>query len=361
MRDWLLGADAEDRPRGTPRARRPLAPLRLRLRGGQDGDDDQIYCAGCCVFCFVAILSMSISSLAPNEYGILRNSITGALSGKDVYHGGILFTGPMMEFLKFPAAQITLEFSNRDPIFKPIEAWTGKDAEVKREDDLGSSGQPIEISCALQFRFIKENLKTVYTKFGGVEGALNRYRLFVRNAVSVASQKWPPTSFWEMRAAITAEMLGEINASLWHDGYVAAQGFEILDINFAAQFENMIIQNQVNEQRQTTNLYDQQVTQVVQGTEVLRQENLARIQNITAEAHAQARRLRAEATSYGFAVSQAKKAEKYSELQQAFGFDKKHMRQYYKIKAMEGQGDGSEVTVGVPGVVDRTPVQRQEL
>lgn len=348
----LLAAADEPDPRA-PAGRRRLGPL----RGGSEAN---VKFYGACVFFFFAALTMSISSLAPNQYGILRNTISGALAGEDVYHGGILFTGPIYEFLPFPAAQITLDFTHMDPAHKPIEAWTGKDQDEKALE-LGSSGQPIKISCAVQFRFQQDNLKTVYTKFGGVTGAMDRYRIFVRNAVSTASQRWPPTSFWEQRMAITDDMLQEINATLWKDGYVTAHGFEIIEINFAEKFEHMIIQNQVNEQRQTTNLYDQQVAKVVQGTEVLRQRNLAAIANISAEAHAEARRIKADASSYGFNVAQEKKAEKYSQLRNVLGFDSQLMRQYFKLKAMESQRDGAQVTVGVPGVVGPLTPGKDEL
>mmetsp|Transcript_3784 Transcript_3784/g.11808 ORF Transcript_3784/g.11808 Transcript_3784/m.11808 type:complete len:343 (+) Transcript_3784:955-1983(+) len=332
MNQWLLG---EGRVLGGPeRGGRSSAPSAESVQ----------FCGGCCAAFVAFILFFCLASLSPNEYGIFRNYLSGSLDF-DVRRGGIYVTWPTKSFIKFPAAQQTLEFSGGSMDRPPVSTTTGADPK-----DPDSGGQPIVISCAIQFQFVRSTLRDVYLAFGSYEAARQRYLLLTKNQVSNTAQQFTPQDFWQRRDAIADKMLRHINETLWEDGYVVAMRFEIMKVDFAKGFEDSITAVQVAEQQRVVNSYDQQVQQVVQSIEVLKADNLAAIANISASADADAKEICAGATRDAFHLKQAMKAEKYAELQRELGLDPQQMQEYFKIKSVQGQGQSGQVVVGVPRV-----------
>lgn len=226
------------------------------------------------------ILFFCLASLSPNEYGIFRNYLSGSLDF-DVRRGGIYVTWPTKSFIKFPAAQQTLEFSGGSMDRPPVSTTTGADPK-----DPDSGGQPITITCALQFQFVPSTIRDVYLNFGSFEGARQRYLLLAGNMVGNTAQDFTPQDFWRRRDAIAATMLHEINHTLWKKGKVMAVRFEMMKVDFAQSFEDSITQVQVAEQQRVVNEYDQQVQQVVQQINVMGARNDAIIANISAGADA---------------------------------------------------------------------------
>lgn len=292
------------------------------------------------------IWTVCIASLGPNEYGVYRNYLTGAI-GMEVVRGGIHFTGPFMGFIKFPAAQMTLEFSSRSPDRPPISTRTGADPH-----DPDSGGQPIVISCAMQVRFIPDAIPDVYLAFASYGAARQRFLLLAGNMISNTAQEYTPQAFWQERGKIAERMLQSINRTLWNDGKVVATRFEIMKVDFASSFEDSITAVQIAEQQRVVNEYEQQVQQVVQSIEVLKAQNDATIANISGGADARAKEICAGATRDAFHLKQGMKATKYKELQETLGFSQKHMQEYFKIKSVQGQGKGGKVIVGLPRVGD---------
>lgn len=294
-------------------------------------------------FLFV-ICTTCFSFLEPNQYGLLRNFISGSIS-TEVVRGGMHFTGPFKGYIIFPAAQGTLEFSRASLDRPPVQTRTGADPQ-----DPDSGGQPIAISCALQIKFVPEKIREVYLSFGSFEAARQRYLLLAGNMVSNTAQEYTPADFWSIRDQIAARMLHKVNETLWYQGSVVAMRFEIMKVDFARSFEESITAVQVAEQSKVVNEYEQQVQRVVQHISVMQSENQATIANISAAADAKSKEIRAGAKRDAFNLKQGMKATKYSELKKALGFDQKHMAEYFKIKSVQGTGAKGKVVIGVPSV-----------
>jgi len=324
-------------------------PLPRRLRGG---DDRAMFGAGCCGACLV-LSFFFVASLGPNQYGVLRNWVTGDVSAH-AYRGGIHVIGPTRAFITFPASQMTLLFSGESGADRGVvETRTGADHGQHYDDDTdaNSGGQPINISCAIQYEFVSDRLKHVYLDFGSYEASKQRAILLASNMISNTAQEFTPQNFWTMRREIAERMLSRIQYVLLRDAHVNATRFEVLKIDFAARFEDSITAVQVAEQQTVVNEYDQQVQAVAQSIEVLRAMNQAHITRIGAQAEGLARQQVANATRDGFNMKQGMKATKYAQLKRALGFGEVHMGQYFKIKSVQGQeGQGGEVVVGIPRV-----------
>lgn len=322
----------------------------------------------CCAVCFmVTTCFLYLSSVGPNEYGILRNLVFGSV-GTDVYRGGIHLTGPTRSFVRFPATQVTLTFSQDAGADRPaVQTRTGGDhgSGAGSEDSQEGGGQPISISCALQYEYITDLLPKVYLDFGSHEAARQRSILLAANMVSNIAQRFTPQDCWTRRRALSDEMLSEIRAVLREDAKVNATRFEILNIDFADVFEKSITDVQVAEQQRVVNEYDQQVQTVEQSIRVLEAKNQAHIAAIGAQAQGLARQQIANATRDGFGMKQDAKAAKYGQLKRALGLGEAWMGQYFKIKAVQGQeGGGGKVVVGVPRAqraAPPSPAQRAEL
>jgi len=313
------------------------------LRGGNELEG-AVACAGCGGAVLFLLFAFCVATLGPNEYGITRSFVSGRI-GREVVRGGLHVMGPFSGFLKFPASQVTLRWSRDSVDHPPIATRTGADPH-----DPDSGGQPISITCALQFEFIPSTLRDVYLAFASFEAARQRFLLLAGNTVSNVAQEFTPQAFWKDRAVIAEKMLQQINNTLWTQGGVVAKRFEMMKVDFAGSFEESITQVQVAEQQRVVNEYEQQVQQVVQSIEVMRADNEALIANISAGAQADSKELRAGATRDAFHMKQATKARKYSELQHVLAFTPGQMQEYFKIKSVQGQGASGKVVVGLPEI-----------
>lgn len=300
------------------------------------------------MFVFV-LFSILVSGLGPNEYGLLKNSFSGTVYDQ-VDRGGLHYTGLTSGYLRFPAAQTTLEFSRRSGDRPMIQARTGEDKTQATNNnmlDQQSGGQPIQIACSFQFRIDRAKLKDIYLSFGSYEAAKQRWLLLSGNMVSNVAQQFTPQDFWTDRKRISDAMLSGVNATLWRDGHVLITNFQIMRVDFAQRFEDSITAVQVAEQQRVVNEYLQQVQEVVQTISVLEAQNNAIIANISANANAFSREIQANARRDAFNLKQSKKAQKYSELKDALGFDEENMKEYFKIKALQAQGAKGKLVVGV--------------
>lgn len=302
-------------------------------------------CGACGGGILLTILAaMSISSLSPNQYGIMRSYFSGNVDSQ-VKRGGIFFAGPFTGVITYPATQVTLDFSQQSPDRGPVTSRTGADP-----SDPDSGGQPISISCAIQFKFEPSRLREVYLAFSTFEGARQRYLLLAGNMVSNTAQEFTPQQFWQERSHITDRMLQRVNQTLFSNGYVAAVRFQLTRIDFGQSFEDSITAVQVAEQQRVLNEYEQQVQQVAQNMAVLEAGNEALIANISSGAQARSKEIVAGAKRDAFNLQQQMKATRYKELQSELQFSPADMREYFKIKSVQGQGQHGKVVIGMPSV-----------
>lgn len=340
-----------------PRAAGVVAPG-LRLRGGDASDCPMCTCGFLTVFFFFVYMFMC-QSIEPNQFGLIKNSVTGVVDTNAV-RGGLRFTGPFGRFLTFPATQVTLSFKPSGGDRAAIQARTGQDVDAADSDAQGG-GQPIVISCAFQFQIVPENLRLIYLSFGTYEAARLRWLLLSGNMISNIAQQFTPQDFWTSRKRITDTLLNAVNHTLWNNGYVLVTKFQIIKVDFVPLYEESITGVQVAEQQRVVNEYEQQTQTVVQSIAVLEAQNNAIIANISASAEAFSRELVAHAYRDAFHLKQDTKADKYSELRSQLAFDGRHMHQYFKIKALQTQETQGEVVVGMPQIGSGSQLPHVEL
>jgi regulator of protease activity HflC (stomatin/prohibitin superfamily) len=348
MRAQALDGDRDDRETGLLTGRGAVQRGRFGpLRGG-DGEDGRgaiTFGSGFCVV-FIFLMATCVSTLGPNEYGLLKNTISGGIS-LSVSRGGIHLTGPFKSFLVFPATQQTLVFAPLIGDRGPIVTRAGGGA-----NDPSGSGQDVTISCAFQFKLFADKLREAYMNFGSYEGTRDRIMLLVANKIAVTAQSFPSTDYWQTRQQISDQMLKDINATLVENVGAQAVRFELMRIDFNVQFEQQITATQVAEETKDINLHEQQVQRVVQEIAVMTAENEARIANIAAEGRAMSKEIMANATKNAFNQKQDMKAQMYGTLQATLGLNDTHMGNYFKIKSIQAQmaEDGGSVVVGMPSV-----------
>jgi len=330
---------AEETGRG-PRQRRRFPPL----SGG--GDINPFNVIGSCLLVFtVLIVVFFVAFLDPNEYGLRQSLITGKVDAI-ASRGGLHILGPLSRFVRFPAAQLTLEFSTGPNADRPpIMARTGSEG-----GDAQSGGQPIAIYCAMQIQLAEDKLQGMYLSFGGWEMARDRVLLIGGNEVLLAAQEFNAKQFWTERATMSAKMLKKINSTVYSECGVIVKRLQITKIHFAESFERSITSIQVAEQQRVVNEYDQQVQRVFQSIEVMRAINQATIANISAGAEAESKEICAVAARDAFKLKQTMKSHQYLELSKALNLSSDDMEEYFKVKAVQGGLElHQEVIVAVEG------------
>mmetsp|Transcript_8507 Transcript_8507/g.14765 ORF Transcript_8507/g.14765 Transcript_8507/m.14765 type:complete len:387 (-) Transcript_8507:148-1308(-) len=373
-RQLLPQPEVFDEPIGLGRRRHQNMPaLPSRLRGG----DEQTICiaggTGCFCCLMLVIVLMTTASLSPNEYGVLLNTLSGQLEG-DPVRGGLRGRAPWKSYVKFPATQVTLIWakpgqdwhSNAPPITARAVQNQGQESLVetdephetneldaavqvlaKGSEDEQASGQPIYISCAMQFLYNQQDLKLVYKKFKGHTQALSRYQIIAKNRIVNAAQGYAPEDFWKKRNEIAKEMLRQMNEEL-EKFWIKAVYFEILKIEFTAQYEENIVKTQVADQKTIVNTYEKTVTGVLTHINVLNAKNNALIAKIKAEAAKKQKEMMATATQGVFKLKQNTKAQSYARIKTMGNFTSDQMKEYIKIKALLSQSANGAVIINVP-------------
>lgn len=323
-----------------------------RLRGGVD--ESALGGCVCLVFCFIFFGGMLVQSVDPLSYGLMKSSFGGSVEMIPV-RGGLHYPMlPWWTFVKFPATRVSLEWS-RGPAADsyPVMTRTGKD-----KNDPDSGGQPIQISCAVQFELIPEMLHSIYFNLGSYFNAQQRFLLLAGNMVSNTAQDFIPQDFWTKRQEIAAIMLKKIDNVLRPQG-AKAISFEIMKIDFAQKFEDSITSVQVATQQKVVNEYSQQVVQVLQQINVLWSKNEAQIALINGEAQKRATEIVGNATKNAFILKQKAKATGYRDLQKALGFTPPQMAEYIKIQSLVKQSASGKVVVNVPPPFVDSPMKTE--
>lgn len=340
MQEPLI-SDAEhgESPRQVPRG--------LRLRGGAD---DSVICFAMCVIPFVVIvffgIGICVGGLEPNRWGLLRSTLTGKLE-PSIYgpDGGLFFVGALKEFIEFPAVQQSMSFIPGDGGSSLVIARTGVD-----EGDPNDCGQPIKLKCSFQYTIPKDKVTDIYLNFGGLSGLQQRVEIVSRNIISLTAQQFIPSSFWLRREAVCDTIRDTLKEELAQQAFVDVVHFQLMDVQFATEYENSITQVQVAEEMQAIFTNYQGVQNVTNEIALQNAENQMNITVILAEAWKTSQELVADAFASAFNLTQWQKTQSYAEIATALGFNSSQMQSYFKIKALNFQqgNPAGKVVVAVP-------------
>ncbi|CEL93474.1 unnamed protein product [Vitrella brassicaformis CCMP3155] len=240
---------------------------------------------GCCFLVVVLILILlSLGAVRPTEYGLVYNAITKNVDTRHVYHGGRHFIWLFHSFIPFPAILRTIEFSDYHHIpgaahFDPLKTRTPE-------------GLQIVLSVALQYRLIKDEVGTLYTRAN-----VQYESLFMQNARDILLKtvsRYNATSWWLERARIGRDMLERANATLT-SLHAHVEMLQILRIDLPADWEKKIVETQVAQQQIQTEQNKQQAARIRAQTKVIGSEFARNVTVINAGAVANATYLKQKA------------------------------------------------------------------
>lgn len=215
----------------------------------RDADDEcfgfpsaNMYCGLFSFFGFILLFAMSLDTLEPAEFGIVKNGFTGSvdLNPDNVYTGGRYFLWPRHYFLVFPRNLRSLEYEDGNDR-PPIPARTGPDP-----DDRESGGQPVSLSVAFQYQLQKRSVPNIYQTYG-LEWEAS-YLRFAQQAITNVAQQYEPKQFWNNRREIELAMHRAANETIFHHGMATVANLQLLKVEFKQNYEQTIINIQLQEQ-----------------------------------------------------------------------------------------------------------------
>lgn len=319
----------------------------------QDNCYENRKCYGCCggvsLLVLIILLSSSWDTVEPTQYGLLRNTFTGAVNLNEVYANGRYFVGPNQEFIRFPANLITLSYGNQSwDDNREIAARTGSSA----TDETSSGGQPVSLSLSFQYRIMHDRVPQVYNKFAMAWE--QSYLRFAQQAITNAAQMFGPSEFWLRRAYIEGVFLAVVNHTLIQQGYAEVVNLQLRAVGFQQSYETSITNIQLQEQLRVTKEYQLEVTRVEKEVDLLQSETTAQVIEMQADAARQKAIIEGEAEAAALIREQQSKTTMYQQLKDHLGWTTTHLLQYVKMKSLNKQ-TGSNVVVGVNALGAVTP------
>jgi len=289
----------------------------------------------------VLLFSLSWATIEPTEYGLVHNSLTGYVTTDQTWTSGRYLIGPTKEFIKFPATQVMLEFSDRSET-PPVEARTGSDI-----NDPDSGGQPVRLSLSILYQLKPDDLGRIYTDFSTQYES--RYVQFVRQAVSDVSQRFSPQTFWQDRGELTREMLKAIHDLVSKEGGADVLSLQLISADFSRKFEDSLVSIQLATQARTTQEYQKQVVKAKKDIDILRSQIQSEITVVSANAAAARTLVLNNASAAGFHLTQNSKAANYRLMQEELGLTNEQLMDYLRVKSVRTH-NSQKLVVGLPGI-----------
>jgi len=305
-------------------------------------------CYGCCGFTagliFIIILSISWDVIEPTQYGLLKNTVTGAVDLNTVYNNGRYFVGPTQGFILFPSNLITLSYGNRSrDEQREIAARTG----ASSSDDTSSGGQPVSLSLSFQYRLQQHKIPLVYQTYGAMWET--SYLRFAQQAITNVAQQFTPSQFWTQRHEIEKTMLSVVNKTLIEEGHAEVVHLQLRAVGFQRSYEQTITNIQLQEQLKVTKSYQLEVTRVEKEVDLIQSETDALVVEIDADAARGRAVIEGEANAKALQREQETKAFMYQQLREHLGWTSQQFLQYIKMKSLNSQNP-SNVVVGVNAI-----------
>eukprot|EP00928_Gymnodinium_smaydae_P081951 TRINITY_DN65383_c0_g1_i1.p1 TRINITY_DN65383_c0_g1~~TRINITY_DN65383_c0_g1_i1.p1 ORF type:complete len:403 (-),score=78.25 TRINITY_DN65383_c0_g1_i1:97-1158(-) len=239
--------------------------------GGYDDPNDGLACLEsplvlggllCCLVAAVGFATMSIGAVPPLHYGISYNAFTKVANTDAIYQPGRYFIGPFNNFLLFPSAVQTIEFSDEPRLavlgvrYEPLHTRT--------KEGLG-----LHLKVSLQYRLLPETLGKLYSEFN-----LNYEQVFIssiRDMLIKSASEFEASQLWKEREEFAFGMQKLVSKEL-AETYAECWGVQLMVIELPDEFEQSIVQTQVQQQYMLTRQQEQQSAQIRAHTDVIRAE-----------------------------------------------------------------------------------------
>ena len=114
--------------------------------------------AACCIILTALIttlvcISVAIEGIEPWEFGLVKDNVSQMMTS-DVYEEGLNWVGITKSLIRYPKIIQAIEFSENEETRK-----------APRLSTRTKEGLEIQVTCAFQYRLIREDLKKIYGYF----------------------------------------------------------------------------------------------------------------------------------------------------------------------------------------------------
>ncbi|CAD8196714.1 unnamed protein product [Paramecium octaurelia] len=228
------------------------------------------------IVCFAAflliILIIGWDVVEITNWGLKCNSISKQCD-KQIYAPGRYLVGPFNSFFNFPGSRQSIEFSDdKRAQSQPLKTRTAE-------------GLTLSLHVSFQYQLIKNEIAQLYAM-----GGLNYEATFIRMArdtILQAAGRFEAPRYWTNRRNITEVMQKQLEEEL-KKAHANCVSLQILDIELPDQYEDSIVQTQIEVQKKTMKQFEQKAQMILNDILVMRAENDQEIFAIHAQAQADA-------------------------------------------------------------------------
>ncbi|EGR34238.1 spfh domain band 7 family protein [Ichthyophthirius multifiliis] len=234
---------------------------------------------GTLVFMIIFILTCW-DTVDITKYGLKCNRISKKCESY-VYDSGRYFVGPIHYFVEFPSIVQSIDFSEYSNSNKPLQTRTAE-------------GLALVLHITFQYQLQKGELYSLFQNYN-----LFYEQTFIKIARDIILQSagnYQAPQYWQERQKIVNEMKQQLNTELLK-AHANCKFFALLKIDLPDQYEQSIVQTQVETQYKTMKEFEKQTIQIQQELDVMISENNSKIQYINAQADADAFKIKQEAQS----------------------------------------------------------------
>ncbi|CAD8121588.1 unnamed protein product [Paramecium sonneborni] len=230
---------------------------------------------GSIIFCasfLLIILIIGWDVVEITNWGLKCNSISKQCD-QQIYAPGRYLVGPFNSFFNFPGSRQTIEFSDdKRAQSQPLKTRTAE-------------GLTLSLHVSFQYQLIKNEIAKLYAL-----GGLNYEATFIRMArdtILQAAGKFEAPKYWANRRNITEAMQKQLEDEL-KKAHANCVSLQILDIELPDQYEDSIVQTQIEVQKKTMKQFEQKAQMILNDILVMRAQNDQEIFAIHAQAQADA-------------------------------------------------------------------------
>lgn len=244
--------------------------------------EGKYFCFGILALVCVILFACSWDTVEPTEWGIKYNTLSRQLSAEKVYTGGRYFVWIFTRFINFPSTLINIEFSERETSDSgPLNTRT-------------KEGLALGLHMSFQLYLDKEKLPELYYMTG--MDYKSTYIRIARDAILQVAGEWEAPSFWQNRTEIGEAILDNLKTEL-KKAYGDVLQLQFLRIDLPKNYENSIVDTQVEQQKIKMKQFEQQATYIRKQIQVDISEANQQIKVINATANSEAYYLKQQAVA----------------------------------------------------------------
>ena len=187
--------------------------------------------AACCIILTALIttlvcISVAIEGIEPWEFGLVKDNVSQMVTS-DVYEEGLNWVGITKSLIRYPKIIQAIEFSENNATRK-----------APRLNTRTKEGLEIKVTCAFQYRLIREDLKKIYGYFEQDYEA--KYVRIARATLLSGVSEWNSIDFWLRREEVGNTLLKKLRIQFNKVGAKVVH-FNLMKIDLPQAYDSAII------------------------------------------------------------------------------------------------------------------------